>query len=131
MKAIKTTYNDITYRSRLEAKYAVFFTLLGIEFEYEPEGYEFDNGQMYLPDFYLPRLKLFVEIKPRLPIPEWQLSKIISFAKGLPIILLVGNPSNMPFKMFSPDPFYKNYPDTRFQFYKEMGYWRLWVTNEG
>jgi hypothetical protein len=43
----------------------VFFDTLGIEWEYEPEGFEFD-GIKYLPDFYLPGLNLWCEIKGKL-----------------------------------------------------------------
>jgi len=38
------------FRSRLEARWAVFFTSLGLEWEYEPEGFNV-NGLHYLPDF--------------------------------------------------------------------------------
>ena len=53
MEVRETTYNGITYRSRLEARWAVFFDKLGIKYNYEPEGYKLDNGLNYLPDFYL------------------------------------------------------------------------------
>lgn len=62
MKAIETEYNGYKFRSRLEARWAVFFDALGIEYEYENEGYDLD-GVGYLPDFWLPRLDLWVEIK--------------------------------------------------------------------
>ena len=61
--AIETEYNGYRFRSRLEARWAVFFDALGIRYEYEPEGFEFD-GVRYLPDFYLPEFGLYVEIKP-------------------------------------------------------------------
>lgn len=64
MKAIETKYKGYKFRSRLEARWAVFFDALGIKWEYEPEGYQFEDGTMYLPDFYLPDLKTYVEIKP-------------------------------------------------------------------
>ncbi len=62
MKAIETEYNNYKFRSRLKARWAVFFDALGIEYEYENEGYDLD-GVGYLPDFWLPRLDLWVEIK--------------------------------------------------------------------
>lgn len=65
MKAIDTSYNGYLFRSRLEARWAVFFDELGIRYEYEDQGYELSNGQWYLPDFWLPDLKTFVEVKPR------------------------------------------------------------------
>lgn len=63
IKPIETVYNGYRFRSRLEARWAVFFDAAGIEYQYEPEGYVLDDGTKYLPDFYLPGLKAFVEIK--------------------------------------------------------------------
>lgn len=73
--AIETKYAGCRFRSRLEARWAVFFDTLGIQWEYEPQGYENYYGQRYLPDFYLPELHawntdrdpgargIFVEVK--------------------------------------------------------------------
>ena len=51
IKAIETEYNGYKFRSRLEARWAVFFDYLGVSYEYEPEGFTLSNGQKYLPDF--------------------------------------------------------------------------------
>lgn len=51
IKAIETEYNGYRFRSRLEARWAVFFDSLGVKYEYEPEGYELPSGKRYLPDF--------------------------------------------------------------------------------
>lgn len=51
IKAIETVYNGYRFRSRLEARWAVFFDALGVKYEYEPEGFELPSGQWYLPDF--------------------------------------------------------------------------------
>lgn len=51
MKPIETIYNGYRFRSRLEARWAVFFDALGVDYEYEPEGFQLDNGMYYLPDF--------------------------------------------------------------------------------
>lgn len=63
MKAIETEYNGYKFRSRLEARWAYFFDLLGIEYEYEPEGIEIDEKTKYLPDFFLPHFHCFFEVK--------------------------------------------------------------------
>lgn len=60
--AIETHYAGHRFRSRLEARYAVFFDNLQVKWEYEPEGYLI-NGVPYLPDFWLPKYSLFVEVK--------------------------------------------------------------------
>lgn len=51
IKAIETEYKGYRFRSRLEARWAVFFDALEIEYEYEPEGYVLPSGKRYLPDF--------------------------------------------------------------------------------
>ena len=52
IKPIETKYKGYRFRSRLEARWAVFFDKCGFKWEYEPEGYEI-NGVKYLPDFRL------------------------------------------------------------------------------
>lgn len=75
-KAIETRYKGYRFRSRLEARWAVFFDALGTKWEYEKEGYELPSGH-YLPDFWLPYgpfgdpemvgAGFWVEIKPIAP----------------------------------------------------------------
>lgn len=62
IKPIETVYNGYRFRSRLEARWAVFFYMAGIKYEYEPEGFEV-NGHLYLPDFYFPKYDIFGEVK--------------------------------------------------------------------
>jgi hypothetical protein len=57
IKAIETSYAGYRFRSRLEARWAVFFDTVGLEWRYEPEGLIVDTymGKIrYLPDFLLP-----------------------------------------------------------------------------
>ncbi|WP_432973597.1 hypothetical protein [Dactylosporangium sp. CA-233914] len=63
-KPIETHYAGCRFRSRLEARWAVFLDRLGVEWDYEPEGYELPSGR-YLPDFllHLPQ-PVWLEIKP-------------------------------------------------------------------
>ena len=51
IKAIETIYDGYKFRSRLEARWAVFFKSLEIKYEYEPEGFMLPSGAKYLPDF--------------------------------------------------------------------------------
>ncbi len=82
LKPIQTLYKGIRYRSRLEARYAVFFDYMQIEVRYESEGYV-TEGRAYLPDFYLPNLNQYIEIKPNGDFRTDNLvnEKMISFAK--------------------------------------------------
>ena len=90
--AIETRYAGCRFRSRLEARWAVFFDTLGIKWEYEPQGFDLDAlvaeiGRVepaliayretgssasllpdtglggYLPDFWLPTQQTWVEVK--------------------------------------------------------------------
>lgn len=67
-KPIETRYKGYRFRSRLEARWAVFFDALGIDYRYEPEGFDL-NGLFYLPDFYLPTEQpgSWIEVKPEIP----------------------------------------------------------------
>lgn len=62
MQAIETIFDGYRFRSRLEARWAVFFKTLGVKYEYEKEGYDLD-GVWYLPDFWLPEQECWIEIK--------------------------------------------------------------------
>jgi len=70
MKAIETRYAGCKFRSRLEARWAVFFDALGLTWEYEPEGFETDAG-WYLPDFLITcknitdSPSIWIEVKPQ------------------------------------------------------------------
>jgi len=95
IQAIETRYAGYRFRSRLEARWAVFFDNFGagirevarwddyekeahqhfnleppnhsvgaIHYDYEKDGFRLMDGSMYLPDFWLPEFKLWVEVKP-------------------------------------------------------------------
>lgn len=69
IKAIETRVYGCRFRSRLEARWAVFLTEAGFRWEYEPEGIELAAGR-YLPDFRVSRsgsaVSVWLEIKPKL-----------------------------------------------------------------
>lgn len=92
IKPIETVYNGYRFRSRLEARWAVFFDAIGAEWEYEPEGFVLPDGTCYLPDFLLHNVRgrgadsIYVEIKGVLT--DTDLHKIEMFSNGmLPIII--------------------------------------------
>lgn len=53
VKAIETRYKGYRMRSRLEARWGVFFDAVGIKWEYEKQGYDLGKAGRYLPDFWL------------------------------------------------------------------------------
>lgn len=67
-RPIETVYGGHRFRSRLEARWAVFLDALGVGWQYEWQGYDLPSGP-YLPDFWLPRIGgshargLFLEVK--------------------------------------------------------------------
>lgn len=63
IRALETHYRGYRFRSRLEARWAVFMDAARVRWEYEPEGYDL-GGTRYLPDFWLPENRTFLEIKP-------------------------------------------------------------------
>jgi len=91
-KPIETKYNGNRFRSRLEARWAVFFNYLKVKYEYEYEGFEID-GIRYLPDFWLPEQDSWLEIKGKEPTHDEKL-KAMLLAKGSRknVFMSIGSP---------------------------------------
>lgn len=110
IKAIETEYNGYKFRSRLEARWAVFFDVMGIDYKYEDEGYEYweteDGNYKYkwLPDFVLTsENNLLVEVKggDEALSEDWErLAMAVDFcdtpaSEGLLILGDLPNPNNV------------------------------------
>ena len=95
IKPIETYYKEHKFRSKLEAQWAVFFDTLGIKWYYEPEGYRLSDGTMYLPDFYLPQMDTFFEVKGVMN--DKDMHKIEQFIKDANKPVAIGYP-NMEFQ---------------------------------
>lgn len=124
IKAKETRYNGYRFRSRLEARWAVFFDTLGIKYEYEKEGYDFsrlvtpgygwtDGGApgeemqaafdrwhnlfststvSYLPDFWIPHLNCWIEIKGVPPTKsEDALAEMLAWKTGQDVYIFYGD----------------------------------------
>lgn len=102
LSAISTRYDGYKFRSRLEARWAVFFNTLNIDYQYEKEGYELPSGELYLPDFYLPDIglrsteksNLWVEIKGEYSKDEWDTFSEFLKAKNENGAFLTGDVTN-------------------------------------
>lgn len=94
MKAIETIYNGVRFRSRTEARWAVFMDALGVVWEYEREGFDLGDGIFYLPDFWLPQLNCWIEIKGASPVPKDEVEKVRRLAdqSGKNAFLFCGSP---------------------------------------
>jgi hypothetical protein len=93
IKPIETHYRGYRFRSRLEARWAVFFDKLGLKYEYEPEGFQLSAG-WYLPDFcvhYPGDGSVWFEVKPKLTaVSEQDWARIVEFEQkigGLTLVL--------------------------------------------
>jgi hypothetical protein len=89
--AIETCYAGHRFRSRLEARWAVFFDHLGIKWRYETEGYNLPDGSRYLPDFLIhpntPR-EFWFEVKGTHPTAD-ELEKAQGLATGTKSLVFV------------------------------------------
>jgi hypothetical protein len=92
IKAIETEYKNYRFRSRAEARWAIFLDTLGLHWEYEKEGYDLD-GIWYLPDFWVPHWNAFLEVKGSWPVLS-EIEKAISLAQKsqCAVYFLIGNP---------------------------------------
>lgn len=99
--AIPTTYNGTTFRSRHEAKWAVFFDELRIDWHFEPQGYELRDGTFYLPDFWLPRQQMFWEVKPT-KTEGHDKAKLLAALTGRMVVVSSGYPDEEEAQIFSP-----------------------------
>lgn len=146
IKSINTFYNGNYFRSRMEARWAVFFNECGIKYDYEPNGFDLGNGLKYLPDFYLPDFPCYAEVKPQEYIykneeairkhPDYKRWDLFSQEKSL--ILLFGNPHLRPiYKMpfldeiegWSNDVIFRK--ETDFRNGEIDIYWRFWIAPTG
>ena len=83
---IETEYRGYRFRSRLEARWAVAFDHLGVEWKYETEGYHIGHeARPYLPDFWLPVLGAWAEVKgDPLRLDQTLMDDAVSLRSGLP-----------------------------------------------
>ncbi len=91
LEAIETKYNGYRFRSRVEARWAVFMSSLGVTYYYEHEGYSLD-GVRYLPDFWLPKLECYFEVKGAEPTEEERrLARLLALTSHKPVYIVAGN----------------------------------------
>jgi hypothetical protein len=101
-RAIDTVYKGYKFRSRLEARWAVFFETAGhTRWLYEDEGYQLENG-WYLPDFRITdpktgRTLMYVEVKPGPKPDPYLLSASNDVAKVRELSQLMRCPVDMVF----------------------------------
>lgn len=103
MKVLEVEYNNYTFRSKTEAKWAKLMDELSIEYIYEPDTYVLDHVNAnnkrlkirYLPDFYLTKQKLFLEIKnngnKKPTLDESLKAYLLSISSKTPVVIAFGD----------------------------------------
>jgi hypothetical protein len=104
LKAIETKYSGHLFRSRLEARWAVAFDSLHVRWEYEREGFDLGDGVKYLPDFWLPDLWCWFEVKGDEPTDEeLEKARRLRDHGEWPVVLAVGPVSAGPHCCYAND----------------------------
>lgn len=113
IKAIETEYRGIRFRSRIEARWAVFFDQVKTSWQYEPEGFhlpagtygdkadddqwpgreiELTHDARYLPDFLLTDLDSWFEVKGVSPDDAyWNLLAAFEIATDKRVLIAIGD----------------------------------------
>ena len=85
--------DDIVYRSKTEARWAILFARSGVQFEYEPRAFTIPEIGGYVPDFYLPKCHggCWIEIKGKAPTAIEQTKAIeLHRITQQPVVILYG-----------------------------------------
>jgi hypothetical protein len=98
MRAKVVFHRGFHFRSITEARWAVFFEYLNVSYEYEKETFKLEDGLYYLPDFWLPKQKVWIEIKGQPPKEEEKYKAVKLYAvTGKKVYILAGFPDVMRF----------------------------------
>ena len=109
LRVIETRYKGYRFRSRLEARWAVYFDAEDIAWEYEPQGYDLD-GVCYLPDFWLPQVSMFAEVKAGEFTPEeLRKCRLLAEATDYRVLLLDGAPDMRSYFAMHPPAYWSDY----------------------
>lgn len=97
LKPIPTIYEGQRFRSRLEARWAIYMDALSVDYQYEAEALDLGDGLTYVPDFFLPSFPAWLEIKGEIRSDDAGLlimRKAAALARlsGHPVILAFNDP---------------------------------------
>ena len=85
-RSIPTRYRNVLFRSKLEADWARVFDAMKLAWKYESEGHYFGDT-FYLPDFFLPQSRQYVEVKGVSNDSDFELNdalKVLALVRYLP-----------------------------------------------
>ena len=131
IKSIETYYKGYLCRSRTEARWMVAFDKVDIKYEYEPEGFDLGKAGKYLPDFYLPQVDMYAEVKGRpFNIKELKKAKALALESKKVVLLLDGQPARKAYWGIHPDKYctdvkFENetFCVTDYDIFDEHNYW--------
>jgi len=140
LRPIETVYKGYRFRSRLEARWGVFFDALSLQWEYEKEGFELTDGR-YLPDFWISTVNMWAEVKPEYQFDKRARNLVLQLAShtGFEVLMLGGTPFNQPYPGITPDGCeyeycltnHHDYPQKEHRFFAEPAdYEREWDDTE-
>jgi hypothetical protein len=93
IEALESNYKGICFRSRMEARWAVFMDVIEAPYYYALEGFNLGEGLCYLPDFYLPYQDSFFEIKsPLAPSDDFDKIESLVLATGKNVFTVCSPP---------------------------------------
>jgi hypothetical protein len=140
IKALETHYKGYRFRSRLEARWAIYFDTIGLKWEYEKEGYNLGSAGTYLPDFWLSQVNMWAEVKPQeFNQEENEKAKALANSTRFPVLRLIGMPDFRVYWAWLPQPpkfgdmdemdyivsMYHHYPTTEHRFYANTEFFGL------
>ena len=105
---IPTQYKGIEFKSRFEANVAFMLQSLSLKWLYEPKSFLLpESGLHYMPDFYLPQIGLWVEVR-GYELPSGPDKRIGEFARiiNLGFITRAGKIIGQRFNLTSKSPDY-------------------------
>lgn len=132
IRAVETEYHGRRFRSRLEARWAVFLDAIDVRWEYEHEGFELPDGGRYLPDFWLPGQEAYLEVKPEKGVlngPEGAKVQSFSAAQPLPIYVVCGTPGESS-QMLAPNLIAHEYETGDAEHPMDVSQWWTWLSGD-
>lgn len=91
--ALPTPFDGHVFKSRDEARWAVFCKTFGVPYEYEPQGFKLSDGSCYSPDFWFPSMRFWGECKPTHFYPDEETKcRLLANQTGFPCLFLIGPP---------------------------------------
>lgn len=106
--ASEVSYSGKIFRSRLEARWAILLDLLEINWDYEPCHYQVGPELHYLPDFYLPDHRLWLEVKGPAFMDAQSLAKCLGSVAGPMPLPLRESPYTAADRLLLGGPFLRN-----------------------